>query len=102
MESPLDVCCVGETMVVLAPDPPRPLAAADTLCRGIGGAESNVAGYLASLGLRVAWVSRLGDDPFGRYVRSGVSAAGVDCSLVAIDRAAPTGVYFKDPGTGVH
>ena len=27
MAGPFDVCCVGETMVVLAPDPPRLFAA---------------------------------------------------------------------------
>jgi 2-dehydro-3-deoxygluconokinase len=97
-----DVCCVGETMVVLAPDPPSPLIGADLLRRGIGGAESNVACYLARLGQRAGWVSRLGADPFGAYVRAGLTAAGVDCSLVGTDPDAPTGVYFKDPGVRVH
>jgi 2-dehydro-3-deoxygluconokinase len=95
---PFDVCCVGETMVVLCPDPPRPLLAGETLTRGIGGAESNVASYLAQLGVRAAWVSRLGADPFGEYLRTGLQAAGVDCSLVQTHDSAPTGVYFKDPG----
>lgn len=102
MAGPFDVCCVGETMVVLAPDPPSPLIGADLLRRGIGGAESNVACYLAQLGLRAGWVSRLGADPFGAYVRTGLTAAGVDCSLVGTDPDAPTGVYFKDPGLRVH
>jgi 2-dehydro-3-deoxygluconokinase len=102
MGGPFDVCCVGETMVVFAPDPPRPLAGAEQVRRGIGGAESNLACYLAGLGLRVGWASRLGADPFGGYVRAGLTAAGVDCSLVETDPQAPTGVYFKDPGAGVH
>jgi 2-dehydro-3-deoxygluconokinase len=89
-------------MVVLAPDPPSPLAGADLLRRGIGGAESNLACYLARLGLRAGWASRLGADPFGAYVRAGLSADGVDCSLVETDPDAPTGVYFKDPGAAVY
>jgi len=100
-----DVCCIGETMVVFCSDPPRPLLTGETLTRGIGGAESNVASYLAQLGVRAAWASRLGADPFGAYVRAGLEAAGVDCSLVGTDDSAPTGVYFKDPaptGTTVH
>jgi 2-dehydro-3-deoxygluconokinase len=97
-----DVCCVGESMVVLAPAEPGALAGADLLRRGFGGAESNLACYLAQLGLRVGWVSRLGADPFGAYVRAAIEATGVDCSLVATDPAAPTGVYFKDPGLGVY
>jgi 2-dehydro-3-deoxygluconokinase len=97
-----DVCCVGETMVVLAPEPAGPLAGADLLRRGVGGAESNLACYLAGLDLRVGWVSRLGEDPFGEHVRATLAAAGVDCSMVETDPAAPTGVYFKDPGRSVY
>jgi 2-dehydro-3-deoxygluconokinase len=102
MDSPFDVCCVGETMVLLTPDPPGPLAGAGLLRRAIGGAESNVASHLAKLGLRAGWVSRLGTDPFGRYVLADLIAAGVDCSLVEVDPDAPTGVCFTDPGAGVH
>lgn len=93
-----EVACVGETMVVLAPDG-APLERADRLAVGIGGAESNVAMGLARLGHRAAWVSRVGDDPFGHRVCREVAAAGVR-TLVATDPEAPTGVYLKDPGPG--
>lgn len=100
-----EVACVGETMVVLAPAAATPLEHADRLAVGVGGAESNVAMGLARLGHRAAWVSRVGDDPFGRRVLREVAAAGVDTTLVTVDPAAPTGVYLKDPGpdgTRVH
>ncbi|WP_405108200.1 sugar kinase [Micromonospora sp. NBC_01405] len=96
---------VGETMVVLSPVDATPLERADRVRLGVGGAESNVAAGLAGLGHRVAWVSRVGDDPFGRMVAREVADAGVDVDLVAVDPDAPTGVYFKDPrpeATGVH
>ncbi|MEW2440981.1 sugar kinase [Micromonospora marina] len=96
---------MGETMVVLAPDDDGPLEHAAQLTVGVGGAESNVAGGLARLGHRTAWVSRVGDDPFGRRVVVEVAAAGVDVSAVAVDPGAPTGLYLKDPGpdgTRVH
>ncbi|MFF0656419.1 sugar kinase [Micromonospora tulbaghiae] len=99
-----EVVCVGETMVVLAPDG-GPLEHAARLTVGVGGAESNVAAGLARLGHRAAWVSRVGDDPFGRRVVADVAAAGVDVSLVTVDPDAPTGLYLKDPGpdgTRVH
>ncbi|GAB3070498.1 sugar kinase [Micromonospora schwarzwaldensis] len=100
-----EVACVGETMVVLAPDDGGPLEHADRLAVGVGGAESNVAMGLARLGHRAAWVSRVGDDPFGRRVVAEIAAAGVDVRAVTVDPAAPTGVYLKDPGpagTRVH
>ncbi|HEY2279443.1 MAG TPA: sugar kinase [Streptosporangiaceae bacterium] len=92
-----DVVCLGETMAMVAPDPPRPLTAARTLALSQGGAESNVAIWLARLGCPAAWCSRLGDDALGRRVLAEVAAAGVDTSPVVLDASAPTGVYFKDP-----
>ncbi|MFF0179756.1 sugar kinase [Micromonospora sp. NPDC005223] len=95
-----EVVCVGETMVMLAPADGGRLEHATRLTVGVGGAESNVAAGLARLGHRAAWVSRVGDDPFGRRVVAEVAAAGVDVSLVTVDPDAPTGLYLKDPGPG--
>ncbi|WP_320064162.1 sugar kinase [Micromonospora sp. RTGN7] len=100
-----EVVTVGETMVVLSPADVSPLERADTVRLGVGGAESNLAAGLAGLGHWVAWVSRVGDDPFGRRVVREVAAAGVDVAHVTVDPGAPTGVYFKDPrpeATRVH
>lgn len=94
----LDAVCVGETMAMVAPQRAEPLEMATTMLICPGGAESNVAMYLADLGHRVAWLSRLGDDPLGRRVLKDIAATGVDTSLVEFDPTAPTGVYFKDPG----
>lgn len=105
LDDPVDVVTVGEAMVMVTPVDPVPLDQADALSVRVGGAESNVAMYLAGLGHRVRWISRLGDDPLGRIVLRDVGASGVDTSGVTIDARAHTGVYFKDPGedrTGVH
>ncbi|MFG2783252.1 sugar kinase [Streptomyces prunicolor] len=104
-EQAADVVCVGETMAVLSPPDSRPLDEQPTLTMAIGGAESNVACGLAGLGHRVAWLSRLGDDPFARRVLAELTARGVDVTGVETDPARPTGVYFKDPapeGTRTH
>jgi 2-dehydro-3-deoxygluconokinase len=93
-----DAVCVGEAMALLAPDPPRPLREGGPLRVDVAGAESNVAMYLAMLGVRVAWGSRVGADPLGQLCTDRVAAAGVDVGLVESDGAAPTGVFFKDPG----
>jgi 2-dehydro-3-deoxygluconokinase len=93
-----EVTCVGESMALVTPDPPAPLAEGGPMRLDVAGAESTVACYLAMLGVRVAWASRVGDDPLGRLVRSRIAVHGVDISLVTVDRGAPTGVFFKDPG----
>jgi 2-dehydro-3-deoxygluconokinase len=94
----MQVLAVGETMTLVAPTSPLPLADADTFRLDIGGAESNVASHLARAGVAAAWASAVGDDPFGRRLIATLTERGVDTSLVRVDAAAPTGVYFKDPG----
>ncbi|MBE1489869.1 sugar kinase [Plantactinospora soyae] len=96
--TPLDAICVGETMVMVTPTPGGRLDAASTFVLRAGGAESNVAMFLAALGHRAAWASRVGADPLGDLVVEQVAATGVDTSLVEIHPARPTGVYLKDPG----
>jgi 2-dehydro-3-deoxygluconokinase len=94
---PFEVVTAGETMAVIAPDPPG-LLAPGPVHLDVGGAESNVATWLARAGRRVAWVSRLGADPPGRIVRDRVAAAGVDVSLAGTDSQAPTGLYLREQG----
>src|SRR3954452_2097572 len=96
--SDVDVVCVGESMALVTPDPPAPLALGGPMRLEVAGAESTVACYLAMLGVRSAWASRVGDDPLGVLLRSRVASYGVDTSLVTVDPGAPTGVFFKDPG----
>lgn len=67
----------------------------------IGGAESNVACHLAGAGKRTAWFGAVGDDALGRRLLRRLDAAGVDVASARRDPSAPTGLYVKDPGTGV-
>lgn len=90
------VACVGETMAQLIPGTPGPLAFGQKLSVSIGGAESNVAMYLADYGLPARWISRVGDDALGHMVVNRVAASGVDVSAVEVDATRPTGVYFKE------
>jgi 2-dehydro-3-deoxygluconokinase len=84
-----DLVSIGETMVgfVSRGDPRRFLAT-------MAGAESNVAAGMAQLGCRTRWVSRLGDDPLGRWLEEEIGGRGVDVAVVR-DAARPTGVLTK-------
>ncbi|MBR8741672.1 sugar kinase [Nocardiopsis sp. MG754419] len=96
--SPIDAVCVGETMAVLTS--PEALTEGSRLRVGAGGAESNAAVALAVLGHSAAWVSRVGDDPFGRIVTGAVARHGVDVRGVEVDPRLPTGLYVKDTAPG--
>lgn len=88
---------IGETMALVTPAPPAPLATAKTFEIHPAGAESNVALFLAALNHRVAWASRLGADPLGDRVLDFIAGGGVDTSLVDRPASHPTGTFFKDP-----
>ena len=70
--------------------------------RGFGGDTSNMAIAAARLGARVGYVTRLGNDAFGRLFRNLWQAEGVDMAGVATDDEAPTGVYFVTHGEHGH
>src|SRR5438094_1844962 len=58
----------------------------------LGGAPANVAWHLGQAGGWVRLVSRVGDDAEGRRALAQLFDAGVDVSLVQIDRERATGV----------
>jgi 2-dehydro-3-deoxygluconokinase len=92
----LDVVTLGETMVLLLAEQSGPMREAATFRRHIAGAESNVAIGLSRLGQASGWISRLGDDEFGRAVLFRVRGEGVDASHVRFDSGAPTGLVIRE------
>jgi 2-dehydro-3-deoxygluconokinase len=92
----LDIVTIGETMVLLTPMNPGSLKYVDYFKKQIGGAESNFAIGIARLGHKSGWISKVGDDPFGKYIVSFIRGEGVDTSRVRVDKGSPTGVYFKE------
>jgi len=91
----IDAITIGETMVLLDPVDDGHLDSVSGYRQRVGGAESNFAIALARLGLRAAWISRLGADPFGRLIRRCVASEGVEVHA-GEDPEAPTGIYFKE------
>jgi 2-dehydro-3-deoxygluconokinase len=96
-----DLVALGETMIALAPPPGEIVRRTGYLLVDHAGAESNTCVGLARLGLRVAWVSRLGADAAGDRILENLSAEGVDTRWVGRDAMRPTGLMLKEPGAGV-
>ncbi|WP_096188049.1 sugar kinase [Evansella halocellulosilytica] len=92
----MDVITLGESMVLFTPESSGPLRYVERLHRTIGGAESNVAIALSRLGHKVGWISKLGKDEFGLYIRNTIRGEGVDTSQVVFDKHFPTGIFFKE------
>ena len=90
---------LGEGLAVLAARP-GPLEDSATFDRTAGGAEANVATVLAQLDIDAGWISRVGNDGFGRYLVRHLSGRGIDVAAVVVDPARPTAVYVKERGSG--
>ena len=97
-----EVLTLGEPLVLFAATEAGPLADANRFERFAAGAELNVAIGLARLGFGVGYLSRVGDDSFGRFLLGVLDREGIDRRGVAVDRGRPTGFMLKsraDDGT---
>lgn len=91
-----ELVTLGETMALLAAPRIGLLRHAHALDLSVAGAESNVAIGIRRLGRTAAWVSRVGDDEFGRLVTGTIAAEGVDTGYVTVDPDAQTGLMVKE------
>ena len=91
----LDVLTAGEALVLLAAEVPGALEEVDRFRRFSAGAELNVAIGLARLGMRVGYMSCVGDDAFGRFLCAALEREGLSRDLVVIDPKRSTGFMLK-------
>lgn len=92
----MDVITIGESMILFTPSTNGPMRYKSNYLATIAGAESNVAIGLSRLGHKVGWISRLGNDEFGKKILSFLRGEGVDISQVILDPVNQTGLYFKE------
>jgi 2-dehydro-3-deoxygluconokinase len=94
----LDVVSLGEPLYEFSQIPQSP----GRYLQGFGGDTMNCAIAAARQGARVAYVTRLGDDEFGRQFLQLWRDEGLDTSGVTIDSQAHTAVYFITHGPAGH
>lgn len=98
MDKQFDVVALGEAMVEFnqtSPGQPQSL-------QGFGGDTSNAAIAAARAGARTAYLTRVGDDSFGRSLLDLWRQENVDIASVEIDPTQPTGIYFVTHGPQGH
>ncbi|QSO51274.1 sugar kinase [Alicyclobacillus curvatus] len=93
------IVTLGEPMTMFVADDVGPLDEINHYTRFVAGAELNVAIGLARLGNFVTYVTRLGDDPFGKYIHRLLRDTGLDDAGVTIDDTYPTGFQLKSKVT---
>jgi 5-dehydro-2-deoxygluconokinase len=91
----MDLITMGRVGVDLYPEQIGvPLAEVRTFAKSLGGSATNVAVAAARLGARAAVITKVGDDPFGPYVRDALRGFGVDDRWVGTHPALRTPVVF--------
>ncbi|MBM7599380.1 2-dehydro-3-deoxygluconokinase [Virgibacillus halotolerans] len=91
-----DVITIGESMITFDPDVKGPMKYVNGFRKKVGGAELNVAIGCSRLGLKAGWISRLGNDEFGRYIQTFARGEGIDVSQLSLVESYPTSLNFKE------
>lgn len=90
-----DVVCLGELLVdMISKDGGRTF----TCCAG--GAPANVAVSCARLGLRTAFIGKVGEDQFGKFLIKTMADSGVDVEGIVTDRTGTTIAFVFVDETG--
>jgi 2-dehydro-3-deoxygluconokinase len=90
----IDVLSFGEPLVGFYPPHGASMAEDVPIVKTWGGDTSNLAIGIARLGRTSRFLTRVGNDPFGRGFIELWQRNGVDTSLVGIDDDRRTGLYF--------
>jgi 5-dehydro-2-deoxygluconokinase len=95
MPGPLEVITMGRIGVDLYPEQHGVhLEEVRTFRKSLGGSPTNVAVAAARLGRSAALVTKVGDDPFGRFCRAAVEGFGVDARWVGVEPGLHTPLAF--------
>ncbi len=93
-----DVVTFGEVMLRLSPPDFMRFENTVSYNANAGGAEMNVAVACARLGLKSAYVTKLGDNSVGHFIRNKAREHGVDTSHILWDPDSRCGIYFVEFG----
>lgn len=86
---------LGEAMALFVAKTPGKLSEVENFSRSLAGAEVNVAIGMARLGFESTYVSKVGDDCFGEYVRTAISQEGISTDNISLSPEQATGFMLK-------
>ena len=93
--------CIGEALIdFVAMEPCTDVGASSGFLRAPGGAPANVAVAAAKLGCSSAFLGKVGNDPFGRFLQRTIADAGVNTEGMVLDPHHRTGLAFVSLGPG--
>ena len=89
------VILFGEPMAMFTAEEEGPLDEVKVFGRSLAGAEVNVCTGLTRLGHNVSYVTKLGEDPLGMYVKKFLDREGIGTEFITFDQVYKTGIMLK-------
>lgn len=99
MKNHFDVITFGEAMIMFIAQEEKSLEDVNYFSKGIAGAELNVATGLARLGFNVCWMSKIGNDSFGKTILSYLHKENINSDFIQLDSDRRTGFQLKSKVT---
>jgi len=95
------VLLLGEALIdFLSEDYSETLSEVEGFVRHAGGSPANITANLLNLGEEAILITRIGNDPFGDYLKSSFKEKGIDTSYVQVDMQRNTSLVFVAKSKG--
>lgn len=89
------VLCVGELLIdFFCTDVDVNLVDGQHFSKQAGGAPANVSAAIAKLGGKASFLGKVGDDPFGKFLKQTLDQERVDTSMLLFEQGTPTTLAF--------
>jgi 2-dehydro-3-deoxygluconokinase len=93
------ILTIGEPMALFVADQEGDLKDVEHFTRFVAGAEVNFSIGMVRLKHAVTYISKLGDDPFGKQIEEFLQQNGIDTSYITYDAQYFTGMQWKQKVT---
>jgi len=90
-----EIILIGEPMAMFVADSVGNLEDVQKFTKSLAGSEVGVCIGLKRLGYDVSYVTKLGRDPFGKYIKNFLVNESIDTSFITFDSEFPTGFQMK-------
>jgi len=88
------ITCFGELLIDMISSNTGSLVASKSFLKKFGGAPGNTASGLAKLGVPVSFIGKVGNDPFGTFLKASLDKYGVDTKGLVISKTDRTTLAF--------
>ncbi|MDD3225267.1 MAG: carbohydrate kinase [Clostridium sp.] len=90
-----NVLCVGELLIdFICSDINSSIVVGENFKKKAGGAPANVSAAISKLGGKAAFLGKVGNDPFGEFLKNTLGDANVDTSMLYFDSENSTTLSF--------